>query len=82
MKKIFILLIRLYQLSLSPFLGTCCRFYPTCSEYAILAIKRFGATMGLFLSIKRILKCHPFHPGGYDPIPEEKNVKKIWFKAK
>jgi uncharacterized protein len=68
-KKIFIVFIRAYQLVISPIFGTCCRFYPSCSNYAIEAIARHGVLKGLFLSLKRILKCHPFHPGGFDPVP-------------
>ena len=76
MKKVLIFLIRIYQVGISPFFGRSCRFYPTCSEYTLTAIKRFGAWKGLFLGIKRIFKCHPFHKGGYDPVPEERDVKK------
>jgi uncharacterized protein len=72
MKKILIFLIRIYQWTLSPYLGSCCRFYPTCSNYALEAIKEFGALKGSFLALKRVLKCHPFHPGGYDPIPKKR----------
>ncbi|MGI6226988.1 MAG: membrane protein insertion efficiency factor YidD [Peptococcales bacterium] len=61
-------IIRLYQRFISPLKGRTCRFYPTCSEYAILAFKKYGFLRGFSLSVKRILKCHPFHPGGYDPI--------------
>lgn len=53
-----------------------CRFYPTCSQYGLTAIKRFGAIKGSWLTLKRILKCHPFHPGGIDEVPEVKNKKK------
>lgn len=58
-----------YQYTLSPLLGPTCRFYPSCSEYAYQAIQRYGACKGSYLAVKRILKCHPFHPGGYDPVP-------------
>ncbi|MBN7821829.1 membrane protein insertion efficiency factor YidD [Bowmanella sp. Y26] len=62
-------LIRLYQRWISPLLGPRCRFNPTCSEYAVGAIKSHGVVIGCWLSIKRILKCHPLHPGGDDPVP-------------
>ncbi|MEI8216128.1 MAG: membrane protein insertion efficiency factor YidD [Eubacteriales bacterium] len=68
MKKIIILLIRGYQIIISPLLPKSCRFYPTCSQYTILAIEKYGLIKGVFLGSKRILKCHPFHPGGYDPL--------------
>lgn len=78
MKKIILLLIKFYQKYISIFLGKNCRFYPTCSAYTYEAIEKFGTIKGIYLGIKRILKCHPFHPGGYDPVPEkkEKNKKK------
>ena len=66
---IFIGLIRAYQVTLSPFLGPACRFYPSCSEYAYQAVVRHGPLKGLFLAVKRVLRCHPFHPGGVDPVP-------------
>ncbi|MCG6895083.1 MAG: membrane protein insertion efficiency factor YidD [Desulfobacteraceae bacterium] len=62
-------LIRLYQRFLSPMLGPCCRFYPSCSEYAVQALNRHGVLRGTLLSVRRILRCHPFHPGGVDPVP-------------
>lgn len=69
MKTLLLLLIRGYQLGISPFLGRNCRFYPTCSSYAIQAIKLYGAWKGGLLAVKRIAKCHPWHPGGVDPVP-------------
>ncbi|MBW2337047.1 MAG: membrane protein insertion efficiency factor YidD [Deltaproteobacteria bacterium] len=66
---VFVALIRVYQYTLSPFLGPACRFHPSCSEYAYQAIMRHGPLRGLLLAIKRILRCHPFHPGGVDPVP-------------
>ncbi|OQY60513.1 MAG: membrane protein insertion efficiency factor YidD [Desulfobacteraceae bacterium 4572_88] len=69
MRSLLLLTIRLYQWVLSPMLGQACRFYPTCSEYACQAISRYGTCEGLFLSFKRILRCHPFSPGGIDPVP-------------
>ena len=75
-KKIFISLIRFYQKFVSPLKPPSCRFYPTCSQYGLEAIQRFGAIKGCYLTIKRILKCHPFHPGGYDPVPTEWKERK------
>ncbi|MBS0607365.1 MAG: membrane protein insertion efficiency factor YidD [Verrucomicrobia bacterium] len=69
MKYLFIFLIRLYQLTLSPFLGKCCRFYPSCSDYAIDAVKKHGAWKGSWLTAKRLVKCQPWHPGGVDEVP-------------
>ncbi len=71
MKYIAMALIRLYQLTLSPILPPACRFTPTCSRYAYEALDRFGFFKGSWLAVKRIGRCHPFHPGGYDPVPEE-----------
>ncbi|NLV35444.1 MAG: membrane protein insertion efficiency factor YidD [Clostridiaceae bacterium] len=69
LKKILISLIRGYQKYLSPLKGKkTCRFYPTCSQYAIDALTKYGALKGSWLSLKRLLKCHPYHPGGYDPV--------------
>lgn len=62
--------IRLYQMVVSPWLGPCCRFYPSCSHYTYDAIYRYGILRGGVLGLKRIVKCHPFHPGGVDPVPE------------
>lgn len=62
-------MVRLYQRVVSPILPKSCRFYPTCSEYTYQAIEKYGAAKGIYLGIKRILKCHPFHPGGSDPLP-------------
>ncbi|MEJ5301429.1 MAG: membrane protein insertion efficiency factor YidD [Thermodesulforhabdaceae bacterium] len=59
-----------YRIFLSPFLGGRCRFYPSCSEYALQALDRHGFLRGIMLSILRLSKCHPWHPGGYDPVPE------------
>lgn len=67
------LLIRFYQYAISPLLGPRCRFYPTCSQYTYDAIKIHGIRKGCWLSIKRILKCQPLHPGGVDPVPEKIN---------
>jgi putative membrane protein insertion efficiency factor len=62
-------LIRGYQYGLSPFLGRSCRFQPTCSEYAVESLERHGIIQGLWLAMRRIGRCHPWHPGGYDPVP-------------
>jgi putative membrane protein insertion efficiency factor len=70
MKLLFLLLIRMYQLCLSPFVGNCCRFWPSCSEYAYQAIQTHGVTRGAWLALKRLLKCAPWSHGGYDPVPE------------
>ena len=62
-------LIRLYQWTLSPWLGGACRFYPSCSNYALEAVEIHGAVRGSWLALRRLCKCHPFHPGGFDPPP-------------
>lgn len=67
-RSIFLGLIRFYQVILSPLKGPRCRFLPTCSQYAYEAVQHYGVCRGLFLGAKRLLKCHPFHPGGYDPL--------------
>lgn len=69
MKKILIFTINIYRKYISPMKPPSCRFYPTCSQYAIQAIEKYGAIKGSFMAFKRILRCHPFHPGGYDPLP-------------
>lgn len=71
MKYLLIQLIRGYRLLISPLFPPTCRFQPTCSNYALTAIARFGAIKGSILAAKRILRCHPFHPGGYDPVPPD-----------
>ncbi|HBE20234.1 MAG TPA: membrane protein insertion efficiency factor YidD [Cyanobacteria bacterium UBA11149] len=71
MKTLLINLIRGYKTFISPLFPPTCRFHPTCSSYAIQAIERFGPGRGSCLSVRRILRCHPFHPGGYDPVPEK-----------
>jgi len=65
----FILLIKLYQLVISPWIGPSCRFTPTCSHYGIEALKKYGPVKGLWLTVKRISKCHPWGGSGYDPVP-------------
>jgi hypothetical protein len=69
MTRAALLLIRAYQLLLSPLLPTCCRFAPSCSHYASEALQRYGLRRGLGLGLRRLLRCHPFHPGGWDPVP-------------
>ena len=71
MKTLLLLSIRGYQWLLRPLLGPHCRFYPSCSEYAREAIERHGALTGSWLAARRVCRCHPYHPGGYDPVPDE-----------
>lgn len=73
MKKIFLILIHFYRRFISPMKPPTCRFYPTCSQYSLEAIETYGALKGGWMSVKRISKCHPFHPGGYDPVPKKIN---------
>ena len=68
MKFVLLHLLRTYQLVISPLLPPACRFTPTCSAYAIEAIQEYGALRGFYMSMRRLLRCHPFHPGGYDPV--------------
>jgi hypothetical protein len=67
-KVVLIFLIRVYQLLISPILPPSCRFTPTCSDYTMQAIEKYGALRGIYLGARRLLRCHPFHPGGYDPV--------------
>lgn len=67
--KIALILIRFYQKLISPLLPPCCRFFPSCSVYAYGSFSRFGFFVGMFLTARRLLKCHPFHDGGFDPVP-------------
>ena len=69
MKTILLALIRAYQYALRPMLGSNCRFYPSCSDYAREAIERHGVLRGVWLAVKRVARCHPYHPGGFDPVP-------------
>ncbi|MCB1770166.1 MAG: membrane protein insertion efficiency factor YidD [Candidatus Competibacteraceae bacterium] len=70
MRAILIALIRVYQLFVSPLLGNHCRFYPSCSQYAREAVEQYGVLRGGWLAIQRLSRCHPWHPGGVDPVPE------------
>ena len=69
MSKIVIALVRFYQYFVSPLFGPSCRFHPSCSHYAIEALQKFGLIKGSFLTLRRVLRCHPGNPGGYDPVP-------------
>ncbi|MCX7186711.1 MAG: membrane protein insertion efficiency factor YidD [Methylophilaceae bacterium] len=69
MAHLLIWLIKMYQILLSPFFGQQCRFSPTCSQYALDAINKHGALRGAYYAIRRLLRCHPWHPGGHDPAP-------------
>ncbi len=69
MKRILVALLRAYQYAVSPLLGRNCRYFPSCSEYAVEAVEKHGAIKGGWLGVKRVCRCHPWHPGGYDPVP-------------
>jgi putative membrane protein insertion efficiency factor len=69
MKTLLLLALRAYQYTIRPLLGAHCRFYPSCSEYAHEAVERHGAGRGSWLAARRLVRCHPYHPGGYDPVP-------------
>uniref|UniRef100_A0A7C3RMS7 Putative membrane protein insertion efficiency factor n=1 Tax=Dictyoglomus thermophilum TaxID=14 RepID=A0A7C3RMS7_DICTH len=77
LKKLLVLVIKIYKRFISPILPSSCRFYPTCSSYALEAIERFGVFEGSILAIKRILRCHPFNPGGYDPVPTKEELLEL-----
>jgi putative membrane protein insertion efficiency factor len=68
--RFLLFLIRVYWWTLSPLLGPVCRFYPSCSRYTAACIERYGAMRGMWLGVMRICRCHPFHPGGFDPPPD------------
>jgi len=70
MRALLRFLIRAYQLAISPLLGPRCRFYPSCSQYALEALTQHGALRGSWLALRRLARCHPFHAGGYDPVPD------------
>ena len=69
MRQLLIVLINLYKRFLSPLFPPVCRFYPSCSTYAVQSLERYGLLKGLWLTVKRLVRCHPCHPGGYDPVP-------------
>ncbi len=71
MRFLLIAIIKFYKFFISPLLGSNCRFYPSCSSYSVEALQRHGAIIGSYLTLKRLLKCHPFHQGGIDPVPEK-----------
>ncbi|MCC2607212.1 membrane protein insertion efficiency factor YidD [Planctobacterium marinum] len=71
LRRALIMFIQLYQRLMSPILGQNCRFHPTCSQYSIMAIEEHGALKGSWLTIRRIIRCHPLNPGGFDPIPQK-----------
>jgi putative membrane protein insertion efficiency factor len=73
-RTVVLSLLRLYQLMLSPWLGNRCRFHPSCSQYCMEAVRRFGTVRGVGLGMIRLCKCHPFHPGGHDPVPDSPSV--------
>ena len=68
-KRLMLWLIRYYRVNISPMHPPCCRFVPTCSQYALEAVEKYGAVKGGYLALRRILRCHPLHKGGYDPVP-------------
>jgi putative membrane protein insertion efficiency factor len=74
LRKVLMGLIRLYQLAISPLLGPRCRFYPSCSCYALTALERFGVLKGSWLALRRIARCHPLHEGGFDPVPPKRLI--------
>lgn len=78
MNKVLQMPVHFYRRVISPLKPPTCRYYPTCSQYALTALEQHGAAKGSWLAVKRICRCHPFHPGGYDPVPEPKpKVKRM-----
>lgn len=75
MRRLLIAPIKVYQYLISPLLGPHCRFYPTCSQYAVEAIERHGVLFGCYLALRRLSRCHPWHAGGFDPVPHERQTK-------
>ncbi|CAK0772143.1 putative membrane protein insertion efficiency factor [Gammaproteobacteria bacterium] len=78
MQKFLILLVQGYRYLLSPLLGSRCRFYPTCSQYALEALERHGARWGVWLTLRRLSRCHPWRPGGVDPVPDTLQKCRSW----
>ena len=76
-RKLAIGIVKAYQVAISPFLGPCCRFHPSCSEYCAMAVERHGVARGLWLAVVRLCKCHPFHPGGVDLVPEARHSSRL-----
>ncbi len=76
MRKLLIWLIRAYQYFISPILGQHCRFHPSCSQYVVEAIQLHGTVYGLWLGVGRVFRCHPWHEGGYDPVPVSKETQR------
>ncbi len=70
MKRVLLTAVRIYRYAISPLMAPCCRFHPSCSTYALQAIEHHGALKGTWYSLRRISRCHPFNPGGYDPVPD------------
>lgn len=75
MRYAFVALIRLYQIAISPLLPPACRFYPSCSQYALVAVREHGIARGTYLAIARLARCHPWHPGGVDFVPERRGSR-------
>jgi putative membrane protein insertion efficiency factor len=75
MQAVILFLLRVYGLAISPLIGPRCRYYPSCSQYARIAVERYGAARGAWLALRRIARCHPWHPGGIDPVPERDDVR-------
>ncbi|MFC4297253.1 membrane protein insertion efficiency factor YidD [Castellaniella hirudinis] len=75
--RLLIGLVRVYQLGISPLLGRNCRFHPSCSQYAVEALRTHGALRGIWLTLCRLGRCHPRHPGGYDPVPQPDKAKRL-----
>ncbi len=69
MKRLLIAMVKFYRRNISPLRPPCCRYIPTCSQYALEALEKYGALKGSWLALRRFLRCHPFHKGGYDPVP-------------